>query len=280
MSPYSNTINVVLTILSESNLEENVPLNKSVDAFDIFHSAGFKTFWLSNQSPVGIWDNIVTVFAKKADHCDFVNLVSNSSFESTLNTSYDEKLFTPFQKSLNDSSDNKLIVLHLMGNHSKYKKRYPSSYDKLKGKGDHEETIATYDNSVLYNDFIVDSLIKMIEKKVSESISFIYLSDHGENVYDEDNKVGHDFVNVLPKSHVEIPFIVWLSNKYRRTNPEKLKSIKNNKDAPFVTDNLFHCLMDLSNIKSPYLKPEKSIFNKYFDFSRKRILEDGRDYDQ
>ena len=120
----------------------------------------------------------------------------------------------------------------------------------------------------------------MIEKKVNESISFIYLSDHGENVYDEDNKVGHDFVNVLPKSHVEIPFIVWLSNKYRRTNPEKLKSIKNNKDAPFVTDNLFHCLMDLSNIKSPYLKPEKSIFNKYFDFSRKRILEDGRDYDQ
>tara|TARA_B100000809_G_scaffold47690_1_gene42361 strand:+ start:21322 stop:22926 length:1605 start_codon:yes stop_codon:yes gene_type:complete len=280
VSPYSNTINSVLTILSESNLEENLPLNKSVDAIDIFHSAGFKTFWISNQSPVGVWDNLVTVFAKKSDHCDFVNLVSNSSFESTLNTSLDEKLFSPFQKSLSDFSNNKLIILHLMGNHSKYKKRYPSNYEIFQGEGDHEETIAAYDNSVLYNDFIVDSLIRMVEKKENESISLIYLSDHGENVYDEDNKVGHDFVKNLPKSHVEIPFIVWLSDKYKRINPEKLKSIKNNKDTPFVTDNLFHCLMDLSNIKSSYFKPKKSIFNKNFDVSRKRILEDGRDYDQ
>lgn len=55
VSPYSNTINSVLTILSESNLEDNLPINKSIDAIDIFHSAGFKTFWISNQSPVGIW---------------------------------------------------------------------------------------------------------------------------------------------------------------------------------------------------------------------------------
>ncbi len=224
--------------------------------------------------------NLVTVFSKKADHSNFVNTTSNSSFESTLNTSYDAKLFKPFESAINNKTKRKFIILHLLGNHSSYKKRYPSEFDFFKGTDNKSETIAEYDNSILYNDFIIDSLIKTVEKRTNESVSFIYLSDHGENVYDEMDKVGHDFTNKLPKSNVEIPFLVWLSPKYIKLNPERINTLKKNTHLPFVSDNLFHCLMDLNNIESSYLEKEKSLFNKNYNSERKRILEDGRNYDR
>jgi heptose-I-phosphate ethanolaminephosphotransferase len=68
VSPYSNTLNSVLTILSESNLENKIEITKGIDIIDVFHAAGFKTYWISNQSPIGIWDNLVTIFANKSDY--------------------------------------------------------------------------------------------------------------------------------------------------------------------------------------------------------------------
>ena len=281
VSPYSNTIRAVLSILTNSNLENQIPANKSIDIIDIFHSAGFKTYWISNQTPVGIWDNHVTIFAKKSDVSKFVNITSNTSFEATNNVSFDSKLFKPFSKTLDEKIDKKFIVLHLMGSHSTYAKRYPSEYEKFKNTNSKKErTIAEFDNSVLYNDFIVDSLLNLIDSKTKNQIvSVIYLSDHGENVYDENDNVGHDYSKNLPKANVEIPFIVWLSPEYKKSYSTKIESLKSNTNKPFVSDDLFHSILDLTGIKSSYFEENRSIFNTNFNDKRKRILEDGNDYD-
>ena len=280
ISPYSNTINSVLSILSQSNLENKLPFDKSIDIIDVFHSAGFKTYWISNQSPIGVWENLISVFAKKSDYTKFVNTTSNSSFEATLNTSYDSKLFKPLISVLNEKVNKKFIIIHLMGSHSSYSKRYPSNFNLFKGSNSKEETIAEYDNSILYNDFIIDSLLNIISIKKNDITSAIYLSDHGENVYDELDKVGHDYANTLPKANVEIPFLVWLSPAYRKLNPIKTTTIKRNKNKPFVSDDLFHTIMDLNNIKSPLLILPRSIFSDSFNADRKRILVDGKNYDE
>lgn len=281
VSPYSNTLNSVLSIFTMSNLEKELSTENRIDVLDVFHSAGFKTFWISNQSPVGVWDNLVTSFAQKADVTTFVNTTSNESFEAIYNTSLDSKLFKPFNEALNDDAPQKLIVLHLMGNHASYAKRYPSDYNVFKGQKDKEELIAEYDNSILYNDFIVDSILNMVNDVTisSEIASVLYLSDHGENVYDELGKVGHDYVDKLPKSHVEIPFIVWLSSGYRNLNAAKTEQIKKNLHLPFVSDDLFHAVIDLNGIETPNLEKERSIFNTSFNSNRPRILEDERNYD-
>jgi heptose-I-phosphate ethanolaminephosphotransferase len=282
VSPYSNTLNSVLTILSESNLINKKEVTKSINVFDVFHSAGFKTYWLSNQSPIGIWDNQVTVFANQADVTKFVNISGNSSFEAMMLSSYDAKLFKPFITSLNDSTKRKFIVLHLMGSHSSYSKRYPDKFDVFKGNGDKEELIAQYDNSILYNDFIVDSIFRILKSHAGKNkiATAIYLSDHGENVYDESDRVGHDYSGVLPKSNVEIPFIVWLSDKYQTEHPDKVKQIKSAMHKPFVSDDLFHTILDLNCIETPAFKPEHSLFNPKFFSGRKRVLEDEMDYDK
>lgn len=282
VSAYSNTINSVLSILSEANIDNGMHQESSVDVFDIFSSAGFKTFWLSNQSPYGVWENKITSLAKKSDAYKFVNLASNSSMEATLTASYDYKIFAPFGKILDDSHPKKLIIVHLMGNHTSYKKRYPNNFEVFNGVSKHEQVIAEYDNSVLYNDFITDSLLSAfsvystVHKKVS---SAIYLSDHGENVYDEDNQVGHSYTGKLPKANVDVPFLVWLSDEYKLNNPIKFAQIKNNLQKPFVTDDLFHAILDINNIETEYFKNRRSLFQPDFNDNKKRILVDGKDYD-
>ncbi len=283
VSPYSNTLNSVLTILSESNLENSIEITKGIDIIDVFHSAGFKTYWISNQSPIGIWDNMVTVFANKSDYKKFVNISSNSSFEATYTTSYDSKLFKPFYDVLNEDVKLKFIVVHLMGSHSSYNKRYPNEYNVFKGADSKSKTISEYDNSILYNDCIVDSLLKILEVNslgLNNISTAIYLSDHGENVYDELNRVGHDYSKVLPKANVEIPFIVWLSPSYINANDDELKIIESNMSKPYVSDDLFHSIIDLNKINTSVLDKNRSIFSNEFNDRRKRILEDKLDYDE
>tara|TARA_R110001592_G_C13175627_1_gene750273 strand:+ start:315 stop:1928 length:1614 start_codon:yes stop_codon:yes gene_type:complete len=281
VSPYSNTLNSVLSILSQSNLEHEIEMKKSVDIIDVFHSAGFKTYWISNQSPIGIWDNLITVFAKKSDQYKFVNTTSNSSFEATYIPSLDSKLFHPFQKALDEDVNKKLLVLHLMGSHSSYLKRYPPKFAIFSGASGKEQTIAEYDNSVLYNDFIVDSLLNMLAKSTAynQFSTAVYLSDHGENVYDEMDKVGHDYSNKLPKANVEIPFLLWSSPAFQKMKADKIFVINSNTNKSFVSDDLFHSILDLNGIESTYLEEERSIFNENFNEKRERILEDGKNYD-
>jgi len=282
VSAYSNTINSILSILSEASLENNKKQEECIDLFDIFSSAGFKTYWLSNQPPYGIWENRVTTLAKKSDKYRFVNLASNSSMEATQTTSYDKKLFFPLENILSSDESNKFIVVHLMGNHTSYKKRYPNSFNIFKGSAKEEKIIAQYDNSVLYNDYIVDSLLNIISYYSglnNEITSVIYLSDHGENVYDYSGQVGHTYSGKLPKSNVEIPFLVWLSDDYKTKYSIELLEIQNSTEKPYVTDDLFHGILDINNIETPYFNSEKSLFNKGFNEKRKRILVDKNDYD-
>jgi len=284
VSPYSNTLGSVLSALTESNLENKMGFDKSISLIDIFHSIHFKTFWLSNQSPIGIWDNAIYNLAQTSDVSIFVNNTGNTSFESTYLSSYDERLFETLHLALKDDSRNKFIVIHLMGSHSAYAKRYPPEFDVFTNHSNHkEQLINSYDNSILYNDFIVDSMLNILKSYKSETYntisSCIYLSDHGENVYNENDNVGHDYSGNMPKSNVEIPFIVWLSPEYKNKFSEKGSRILLNTDFPFVSDDLFHAVLDLNNIACKSYSNTRSLFNRDFNPERLRILEDNMDYD-
>ena len=284
VSSYSNTLNSILSMLSESNLENNIPINKRIDILDIFHSAGFLNYWISNQSPIGIWDNQITVFANKADKTVFVNLKSNSSFEASTIRSYDSKLFKPFISALREESTKKFIVIHLLGNHSSYAKRYPQKFNIWSGNNKEEQIIAEYDNSVYYNDYIIDSLLTIIKQEAisqkETDYMALYVSDHGENVYDEEGKVGHDFIKTLPKANVEIPFILWLSDTYISRNQSQVRRIKSRTNDPYVSDDLFHTILDLNHIETKYFEKDRSLFHPNFNKYRKRVLVDGFDYDK
>ena len=104
---------------------------------------------------------------------------------------YDGDVIEPFNKILADSAPRKLIVIHLLGTHMSYQYRYPPTFDKFVDRtgvpaglnDDQVPTYNSYDNAVLYNDFVVSSLIKQFSASKPNGF-LLYLSDHGEAVFD------------------------------------------------------------------------------------------------
>ncbi|MDY7396652.1 phosphoethanolamine transferase [Aureibaculum sp. 2210JD6-5] len=245
VSAYSYTLAAVLSMITNSNVENELDYDMRVDLIDIFHAVGFDTYWISNQPPIGVSESLISAIGyNKATNSTFVNLTSNSTYESDIKSSYDEKLLKPFAKALKDKASKKLIILHLLGNHIKYYSRYPKKFNVYKGDGVKERIIAQYDNSILYNDFILDSIFDMISKHSIENpdliASSIYTSDHGENVYDELDLYGHSYIKSIPKSNVEIPFLLWMSPSFKAMDSERVEIIKSNVNKPFMVDDLYH----------------------------------------
>ncbi len=285
ISANSNTLRSVMNFLTENNAERHRPLDSCTHIFDIFHSSSYKSYWLSNQSPIDLWDNGVTSLAQNADIKTFVNITANSSKESTMTISLDQRLFGPLLSALGNTAKHKLVFLHLMGCHTQYSKRYPSDFAKFEDKGDKRtRTVNTYDNAVLYNDFIVDSIFSMLNtyshthNKIR--ISAIYLSDHGENVYDEGDYSGHDYSDRIPNANVEIPFIMWFSPSQREYAATHYPQLIERQNTPYMIDDLFHTIIDLGCIATPCFDKTRSIVNSDYDNTRPRLLEDGNLYEQ
>lgn len=283
ISANSNTLRSVMNFLTENNTDNNRPLDSCIHIFDILHSSPYKSYWLSNQSPIGLWDNGVTSLAQNADALTFVNITANSSKESTMTVSLDQRLFDPLHSALDDDAKNKVVFLHLMGCHTQYNKRYPAPFAKYEDHGDKRtRTINTYDNAVMYNDFIVDSILSMLDAYAAAHravrLTAIYLSDHGENVYDEGDYAGHDYSDRIPNANVEIPFIMWFSHSQKEHLQSRNPLLAQRMHTPYMIDDLFHTIIDVADIATEVLDERRSFVNASYDSTRVRRLEDGSIY--
>ncbi|MBR5863261.1 MAG: sulfatase-like hydrolase/transferase [Alistipes sp.] len=185
----------------------------------------------------------------------------------------------------------KLVMFHLLGQHTEYKERYPGS-ETVFTKDDYQlrtdlndkqkEIVAHYDNATLYNDKVVSSIIDLFR---DEDAIVIYLSDHGDEVYDYRDHYGRSHEPIITKGRAmhqyEVPFMIWVSDKYKETHPDIIKRIENSVDRPFMTDDLPHLMLDLAGIECEWFEPSRSLINDQYNVNRKRLLEDSKqDYDE
>ncbi|WP_052252131.1 sulfatase-like hydrolase/transferase [Kaistella solincola] len=262
ISPNTHTVpslNKVLTLASHE-----FPSRKyDGSLIQLFNKGGFKTYWLSNQKPMGLYDTNVTIFSKNCDEQIFVNATYYS---------LDERVLPPLKKILNQKSAKKFIVIHLMGSHGEYENRYPPTFQKFDSKPRTSFEVArafklinTYDNSVLYNDFIVNEIIREV-KAINAKSYVLYLSDHGEEVYQTMALKGHT-ETIGTKPMFDIPFILWRSKKFK-LEEEKFVYDTNRK---YISEDLIYTLSDLSSLTWKEFDSTKSLVNKNF-VSRKRIV--------
>lgn len=285
ISANSSTLKSIMNIMTESNNDCPRPLDSCIHIFDVLHSSAYKSYWLSNQSPIGLWDNGVTNLAQNADVKTFVNITANSSMESTQMASFDQNLFAPLASAITDDGKHKLIFLHLMGCHTQYSKRYPSEYAIFESSADKRtHTINTYDNAVYYNDYVVDSIFSLLnnysQSQPQVRITALYISDHGENVYNHGDYAGHDYAGKIPNANIEIPFILWLSPAQKKYWENNHTSLTQHLHTPYMIDDLFHTIIDIAGISTPCFVPSKSFVNTAYDSTRLRLLEDGNIYER
>lgn len=240
-----------------------------------YKEAGFKTFWISNQMSFGQFDTPTSVIAKEADVTQFLNL---GGF--TNNSSYDEVLLTPMQTALQDSAPNKLIVIHSLGNHWNYSHRYPQNFDKwkpslfgiekpaytnLKNK---EALNNSYDNSILYNDWILSRMIGQLEA-IPHMTALWYISDHGQTLYDGSCNLAFHGHNTKYEFH--IPAFVWYSDQYAVQHPDKIQHLKAHQHAKLSTENVFHSIVDMVDIRYPDEKLERSVFSPLWTYHTRYV---------
>jgi heptose-I-phosphate ethanolaminephosphotransferase len=285
VSPHSHTIPTLKLMFTGANNEDPESWNEHPILLDIYRAAGYTTYWVSNQEAYGVWGNVTSAIASRAE----VQIFHNRESSEELSTRLDEELLPYLDRILSDDrKGDQFIVLHLMGTHGQYKDRYPAEFDVFNdevieiGTRDFIDTtrmevINQYDNAVVYNDYIVSRIIDRV-RAVDASAFVLYLSDHGEEVYDERDFVGHT-ERVANRFMIEIPFLLWLSPEYESRNEQNVSAIVQNLDRAYMTDDLDHTLMELSGLSYEGLDSSRSLANLGFDPNRKRTYA-GLDYDR
>lgn len=247
--------------------------------FDIVRRAGYHTIWLSNQSPLGLWGNFDKYFSARCDEKFFIEsedkIAKQRQVDGVLLPVLDEFLAASnFEKNF--------YIIHLYGTHEPFKERYPAEFEKFSADDENKseelwrQITAEYDNAVLYNDFIVDEIIQRFEDK---NAVLIYISDHGEEVYDGRDFFGHSVEEDGNVHMIEIPALVWASKEFREHYLEKNSALNAALDRPYRTDYLIHTLLDIMDIHTTSFDETKSIINEKFDSTRPRLY-NGKPYVQ
>lgn len=183
-----------------------------------------------------------------------------------------------------------LTIVHLKGQHSTYRERYPLShkkwlardYKRPRLKGRERWILSDYDNATLYNDSIVDEVIRRFEDR---DAIVIYMPDHGEECFDDDIHVSGRLHSAaidyrLAREEFEIPFWIWCSRSYAAARPDVIRRIREASSRPFMTDRVGHMLLWLGGIACPDYRSELDILSDDYDTERRRTLKNTADYDR
>lgn len=252
VSPGTHTIHCFQNMMSTYNDTQKDTLNwyEGTTVIELLDKTGYTTTWVSNQSQKGGYDNVV---AKYAELCDTSLWVGNK-FAGTNRMSYDEEVLPLLKSVAGDDSDLNFYCVHLIGSHYTFDSRYPTGgewsvfkendYDYPKHQ---RYNRAAYDNSVLYNDFVVREIIKLFEDK--ESLVF-YFSDHGIDLYySSDDYVGHATnAPVSVEKAKQIPYMIYVSPALKEANSEMADYINSHKNRTINTADVIYELMRIIGV--------------------------------
>jgi heptose-I-phosphate ethanolaminephosphotransferase len=209
----------------------------------------------------------------------------------TRNTSlyqFDDGVLKAYDQ-LKTKDEHQLVILHLMGSHVEYRARYPqparrfftpqnANRPELSVK--QRYILSDYDNSVRYNDSIMNAIT---QRFIDKDAVVIYMPDHGEEIFDGSPFMygrmhGANIDYRLARNEMEIPFWIWGSPQYIENHPYGWQAIQQAKDRPMMTDVLPHLLLYLGGISTPAYRPEYNVIAPEYDTSRPRILKGTTDY--
>ena len=278
ISPYGTTNQVLMRLLNFSDYESERKRAwfRNLSIIDMFKLSGYRTFWISNQEAFGAH----ALSAKSAaDRADAESFLSKSNLYETVRIKPDGVLLPLINQAKAGQSERNFYVIHLIGSHMDYSLRYPEGFGKfsaadVKAKltSKQKDVVAYYDNSVLYNDFVINEIFKIFS---GDDSLIVYLSDHGENLY-ENGRLGHGMES---RFTYEIPLIFIASREFLSDHAKLWQRLAAAKDKPFMSDDLAHLLADIIGVAPLEFDERKSPIRADFNASRKRIA-NGVDYDE
>jgi glucan phosphoethanolaminetransferase (alkaline phosphatase superfamily) len=262
-SNHTHTVPVLKLSLTQANQYNKMKYYDSLSIIEILKKADIETHWLTNQTIYGAWDNIVSVIATSSDNLVRLN---TSIGKQTRTQKYDGALIDEVKKVLSKKTKkNRVIFVHLIGNHGSYKSRYPKpKYSKFNGnlklgefgtKASKNANINHYDNSILYNDYVVSSILREFQNEKSTG-GFLYMSDHTDDVI---GKLGHNS-GKFTYHMAQIPFFAWFNNGYKNQYKNKYNNLKNRTNLLYSNDMLYDTMIGMFGVTTDK-------YNSKYDFT-------------
>ena len=224
----------------------------------LFREAGFRTCFLSNQSPQGA---MVDKLAGEADEVVYIGAPRQ-----------DMQLLRMMRRIIEtDRDSNLLIILHCYGSHFSYHQRYPREYALFQPDNDvaikpqnAAMIVNAYDNSILYTDHFLNAAIECLDR-LGEPSALLFCADHGEDLFDDHRGRFLHASPTITYYQLHIPCFAWFSDEYRRRNPERVKAARSHCWSPATTRSMFHTVADMAQLESPFIDRSASLVSTCFD---------------
>jgi heptose-I-phosphate ethanolaminephosphotransferase len=268
-TPHMNTRDALEKVLSFANREHPKEMLKKPNIVDIANAATlsdcghFTSYWIDNQELTSIFQSPVCYVCSK-----------NATYLIDITNGNDYPVIKEFQKILSDTIRNKVIFIHLAGNHFAYSSRYTPDFNKFDYQKDNfahkdfrtdkmKHIIDQYDNSILFGDYVLHSIIEAV-RNTDRSSFVVFFSDHGEEVYEDCGFLGHHSEFRPTKYQSEVPFVLWRSKKYADENP----CLNIDISRPYNNEDFIHSFGTLMMLDYSALDSRCSIFSSYFTAHR------------
>ncbi|MBN3215151.1 phosphoethanolamine transferase EptA [Pectobacterium polaris] len=185
---------------------------------------------------------------------------------------HDEALFHSVEDYINKLDNDGIIVLHTIGSHGpSYYQRYPDAFKKFTPTCDtnqiqtctQEALTNTYDNTILYVDFVLDKAINLLKQHQDKfNTSLVYLSDHGESLGENGIYLHSMPYSIAPKQQTHVPMLIWLSTGYQQQQGIQDTCLRQNaKQLDYSQDNLFHTILGMFTIATKEYQPQLDILH-------------------
>lgn len=190
------------------------------------------------------------------------------------------------------SATRRLVIFHLMGQHTSYNARYPHTPEwEVWTTGDLPGATAPYldarrrgimldyARATRYNDYVLASVIEHYRDR---DAVVVMLSDHGEEVFDYRDFMerDHDPVKTAQMVRYEngIPLMVWCSPVYRERHPDRAAAVAGAAGRPWMSDGLGQMMLWLALVDSHWNDSTRNVLHPSYRPS-KRLIYDKIDYD-
>lgn len=191
-------------------------LNNSI--ITLANKAGMETWWLSNQGQKGLHDSPIALIGRRATHTTF--LKSKGYDEKGERLFLDRRLLVPFNNALQaHTTKPKLIVLHLMGSHSKACERTQAEIDIDMGS----KEISCYVKSIANTDYLLNLVADSLRQQKG-SWSILYFADHGVTYLDKDTPKAQFVHSDKTRENYEVPFFVMHSESTQQSTIDTVQS--------------------------------------------------------
>lgn len=295
VAPYNMTSFSIKNMMSTNRIANGESWSSCPYFPVIFKRAGFNVSMWDNQRPVGA--SVSSYDYALGSYLYAAAIVPKAYTEHNERTyDYDHELINDFKQHSQTYKAHKLLqkhslfIFHLMGQHADAASRFPSEeVFKVFKSSDiqrndlsetEKQTVANYDNATLYNDRIVGSIIEMFR---NTSSVIVYLSDHGEEVYDYRKFVGRSHEPHKSKEAIkcqyDIPFMIWCSDKYIQKHQQKVEALRLAVDKPLLSDVLPHLLFSLASITTPYYNAHNDVLSSKY-VAKERFIQGKIDYEE